>query len=97
MTNPDNFPHLIDATPALDVCRWVLRLPDLPPEISDAAIATLAQSPEWTDVALAREWRTAFWSTPASEHGDNFNRRRDIEAAMPRGFIARLLGGRWHS
>ena len=75
-TTPDvNRPLLLDATPAFEVCRWALRQ-KMPAAVQIAACDTLAQSPEWTDQALAREYRNAFWSNPASETGANFNRNQ---------------------
>lgn len=67
-------PLITDPAPAFDLARAVLSDPTAPASMVALACATLAQSPEWTDVVMVRKVRTAFWTTPASEHGDNFNR-----------------------
>ena len=66
---------LADAAPAYDLARQILRDPMAPGAHIGLAADILAQSPDWTDTLLASEARNGFWSSPASEHGDNFNRR----------------------
>lgn len=70
---------LPDAEPAFTLSRLILKDPAAPNQHTTLACDILAQSPDWPDQMLAREVRTGFWSSPHSEHGDNFNRRHAIQ------------------